>query len=135
MSENVYESPKAELQNESDEAVKVSMSQLFFSFQGRIRRGQYWFANVIMIIAMIVLMALLAVLGVNESIAGIVFLVFYIPLIWVSLAVQAKRWHDRNKSAWWILINLIPFGGIWAFVENGCLAGDGYSNNYGPPSE
>lgn len=51
------------------------------------------------------------------------------------LAVQVKRWHNRNKSGWWVLINCVPLiGAIWVFVEAGPLAGDQASNNFGAPS-
>ena len=50
----------------------------------------------------------------------------------MSLAVWAKRWHDRGKSGWWNLIALIPIiGPIWALVESGFLKGDCGSNRYG----
>ena len=26
-------------------------------------------------------------------------LILYVPLFWISLAVQAKRWHDRHRVA------------------------------------
>ena len=54
--------------------------------------------------------------------------------LWPALAIQAKRWHDRDKSAWWILINFIPLiGPFWALVENGFLKGSSASNSYGEP--
>jgi uncharacterized membrane protein YhaH (DUF805 family) len=50
----------------------------------------------------------------------------------MSLAVFAKRWHDRDKSGWWSLILLVPFiGSIWALVECGCLPGTEGPNRYG----
>jgi hypothetical protein len=46
---------------------------------------------------------------------------------------MAKRYHDRDKSAWWILICLLPIiGGIWQLIELGCLRGTEGSNDYGP---
>ena len=52
---------------------------------------------------------------------------------WISLAVQVKRWHDRDKSAWWLLMNFVPFiGAIWVLVECGFLRGTEGQNNYGP---
>lgn len=50
----------------------------------------------------------------------------------MALAVGVKRWHDRNKSAWWILIALIPYiGGIWILIECGCLRGTLGPNRFG----
>jgi uncharacterized membrane protein YhaH (DUF805 family) len=62
-----------------------------------------------------------------------VLIVCYVLMIWVSLATQVKRWHDRDKSGWWCLINLIPYiGGIWVLVECGCLRATEGANSYGP---
>jgi uncharacterized membrane protein YhaH (DUF805 family) len=53
-------------------------------------------------------------------------------LIWVGLAVQVKRWHDRNKSGWWVLVGFIPYiGGIWQIIECGCLRGTEGENRFG----
>jgi len=55
-----------------------------------------------------------------------------LALLWPALAIQAKRWHDRNKSAAWLVINFVPFiGWLWALIENGFLAGSKGDNLYG----
>lgn len=55
-------------------------------------------------------------------------------IIWPSLAIQVKRWHDRDKSGWWVLIGLIAvIGGIWVLVECGFLPGTAGTNRFGPP--
>jgi uncharacterized membrane protein YhaH (DUF805 family) len=44
------------------------------------------------------------VAGIIEAIFGErsgVTLLVYLLLLWPSLAVVAKRWHDRDKSGWW----------------------------------
>lgn len=134
MSENVYQSPKAELGIDDDNAVAISNKDLFFSFQGRIRRGKYWFGTLMLFVALLVVVMVLGLLGLDEGALGAIILVLYIPVIWASFALQVKRWHDRNKSGWWVLISFIPvIGPLWALVENGFLAGDDHANNYGPP--
>jgi uncharacterized membrane protein YhaH (DUF805 family) len=56
-----------------------------------------------------------------------------LAFLWPALAIQAKRWHDVDKSAWWILINLVPVvGGLIALVFNGFIAGSPASNQFGP---
>ena len=58
--------------------------------------------------------------------------IVFIPLIWMSLAVQAKRWHDQDKSAWWILIGFIPFvGGLITLIMCGFIAGTPGPNRFG----
>lgn len=52
---------------------------------------------------------------------------------WMKLAVLVKRWHDRDKSGWWVLIVLIPLiGPIWQFVECFFLDGTQGPNKHGP---
>jgi uncharacterized membrane protein YhaH (DUF805 family) len=52
---------------------------------------------------------------------------------WPSLAIYVKRWHDRGKSGWWVLIVFVPIiGYLWLLIECGFLAGDDGPNEYGP---
>jgi uncharacterized membrane protein YhaH (DUF805 family) len=82
----------------------MSISALLFSFQGRINRQPYWLTGV----AIIILIGLILVLPGGAILTGdiaafggitLLFLALYIPLIWIGLALGAKRLHDRNKSA------------------------------------
>ena len=70
----------------------------------------------------------------NETVVGLLALLLMIPSTWISLAIQVKRWHDRDKSGWWALINIVPvIGGLWALVECGFLKGDEGANRFGAP--
>ena len=55
------------------------------------------------------------------------------PVIyWITICVLGKRWHDRNKSAWWILIAFIPIiGALWFLIECGFLKGTVGPNRFG----
>ena len=56
-------------------------------------------------------------------------------LKWIGLSVQVKRWHDRGKSGWWGLINLIPIiGQVWVFIECGVLRSTAGDNRFGRDS-
>jgi len=49
---------------------------------------------------------------------------FGLVLAWTHLAVFVKRWHDCDKSGWWILVNLIPvIGWLWTLIECGFFEG------------
>lgn len=135
MTDNVYSAPNSELSADSGELVKPTLAQILFSPKGRTTRQTYWLVFLGVFAVMLVIGVLAGVLGVEDSAMAGLMVVLYIPVLWISFVVQVKRWHDRNKSGWWILINLIPvIGGIWAFVENGCLRGTEGVNKYGPPS-
>jgi uncharacterized membrane protein YhaH (DUF805 family) len=112
----------------------MNILAVLFSFSGRIGRGQYWLGYFIQVaLGALVWMCLLT----GQQTENILFLVIPILLgpvvVWIGLATMAKRYHDRNKSAWWILIGLIPIvGGIWQLIELGLLRGTEGSNDYGP---
>jgi hypothetical protein len=58
--------------------------------------------------------------------------ILYLVLIWPSLALSTKRWHDLDKSGWWNLINFVPFiGSLWALIKCGLSDGTTGDNRYG----
>ncbi len=106
---------------------------LLFSFQGRISRKPYWIFNLI-ILSGWMLLGLFTEVSPDIDQVSRPQLMFMLWILWPSLAIQAKRWHDRDKSAWWILVNFIPvIGPFWALVENGFLPGTPGDNRFGPP--
>jgi len=120
------------------------MQNLLFSFQGRVNRAKYWLVHVVMWIVVAAVFAAIfgsaamssdpqAMLQSVGAIGGIILLVVYVLALWIGLAVAAKRWHDRNKSAWWILIAFVPIvGGLWYLIECGFLKGTTGPNKFGP---
>ncbi|MCW1913878.1 DUF805 domain-containing protein [Luteolibacter sp. GHJ8] len=122
---------------------KESAKEILFSFKGRIPRRVYWLWGLAVGIGLGIIIGILgAILGPSvdpttgaPSGGGLFFLLaglLYIPMIWVGLALGVKRWHDRGKSGWWVLIALVPIvGPIWSFVECGCLRGTVGPNQYG----
>ena len=135
MAGNKYEAPESNVGIQSMESASLTMNEILFSFKGRIGRKTYWMFFLAFMVVLFLLVGVFSAMGLNENIMAVVMLVLYIPAIWMSLAVQVKRWHDRDKSGWWVLISFIPIiGPLWAFVENGCLAGDDGVNSFGPPS-
>ena len=66
------------------------------------------------------------------GVMGVVALLVLIVAFWISLAIAVKRWHDRGKSGWWVLIALVPvIGGFWYIIECGFLKGTTGANAYG----
>lgn len=125
-----------------------SFLHVLFSFHGRISRFEYWVKGVLlggllMSVALFVALMIDAGLGnINGNLddpnsrGPIVFgLVLMVILVWPNLALQVKRWHDRDKSGWFVLVNLIPIAGpIWSFIELGFLRGSIGPNRFGADS-
>ena len=106
-----------------------SMTEFLFSFEGRIGRQTFWlkFVLPVFIVAIVV-----AVIDGLIGLGSILVIIFQLAILWPSIAVYAKRWHDRDKSGWWTLIALVPIiGGIWMLVECGFLKGTTGSNRFG----
>src|SRR5262245_30571961 len=104
---------------------------VLFSFDGRINRAKFWGAEILVTIVAVVVM-LIAQAGGNGG--GVIILVILVPLmIWTGLAVGVKRFHDRDKSGAWVLIQFVPIiGGLWYLIECGFLEGTSGPNQYGP---
>ncbi len=114
----------------------LGWKQILFSFEGRIPRRQYWGATGILVVLVLALQFVAFLMGDSSGGGGLVLMVLIIPLfillMWISLAVAVKRWHDRGKSGWWVLLGMVPvIGGIWSLVECGCLRGTIGNNEYG----
>ena len=114
----------------------MHLSKVWFSFSGRITRRTWWLAIVLPSYALVIFAGSVDFfLGTYDAAggAGIFQLIAWLAVLWPILAGHAKRCHDRGKTAWFILINLIPLvGAIWFFVELGFLAGTVGDNRFGP---
>ncbi|MBN1911205.1 MAG: DUF805 domain-containing protein [Pirellulales bacterium] len=130
-SPNPYQTPWDQTESYQSEPEHEGLGWILFSFEGRIPRRVFWGASLgIGVVFYIILFAVMLIM--NEAAATVVLLLLYIPMVWISLAIQIKRWHDRDKSGWWIFIGFIPIiGAIWAFVETGCLRGTFGPNRFG----
>lgn len=138
----------------------MDIGSLFFSFQGRINRARYWLAVLGYVIVDLIAYPVKLTLG-----SGFGYEAFSIAVgvaVMISgFAVATKRLHDRDKSAWWLLVfyalpailaavlfsmsisgempssfvllYLIPVAiWVWVWIELGCLPGTAGANRYGP---
>ena len=107
--------------------------ELFFSYHGRIKRSTWWGANIVVWVIGIfcIFAAAYSAAIIGDAISVIAMLSVLGVLYWCTFALHAKRWHDRDKSGWWSLISLIPFGGIWVLIELGFMSGTESANRFG----
>ena len=62
-----------------------------------------------------------------------VSLAFYALIVLVpSLSLRSRRLHDLNRSAWWLLILLVPIVGAIGIDVFAAFKGDAGPNQYGP---
>src|ERR1700681_2391096 len=115
--------------------------RLLFSFEGRISRAPYW---LVLLAVLFIDSAAFGAVGGVELLDGDTIAVerkgasrFWALLVvllslWIGLVVTVKRWHDRNKSGRWVLLNLVPVvGWLWTLVECGFLKGTTGPNRFG----
>ncbi len=120
---------------------KKSIFENFTNFSGRATRREFWIIAGVNMLVYMVFMMLIGSLSFLGEFGG--FLSFFIGLAGLALSVIVtianlaltfRRLHDTNRSAWWLLIALIPFGGFYLLY---CYLqpGDAGENDYGPPAE
>ena len=112
----------------------MSIGEILFSFKGRISRGAFWAAIIPMFIVSIVLqvaMVLAAEQGGDP--AGFIIMAIIVGgfMVWISLAIYTKRWHDLDKSGWMNLTLLLPILNFFILLFLGLAAGTADSNKYG----
>src|SRR5262249_45094525 len=115
----------------------MDFKKFYLSPEGRANRKQFWLRLVLPLTAIEIVLVLVDVKTGNYNpelgiglLSGIFALVALVP----TVIVYIKRFHDRDKSGWWVLITLIPIiGAIWILIELGFLKGTPVSNRFGPP--
>jgi uncharacterized membrane protein YhaH (DUF805 family) len=119
----------------------------YVDFSGRSRRKEYWMFALLFAIVYAVCYALIltgipsvdpatgqmtggggALATVGTALLAIFALGSFIP----ALAVMVRRFHDQDKSGWFVLLSLIPFVGSLIVLVFMCLEGTKGANRFGP---
>ena len=106
----------------------MSLIHYLFGFSGRINRAKQWAVLLVSLVhAILVGIAFSTTIGIaavidvaqgKTSLAAflaspqvrefeIVFCVLFALGVYIGFAVAIKRLHDRNRSAWWVLVFLV----------------------------
>ena len=87
------------------QAVKTCLKK-YFNFRDRASRSEYWYYQ--LLVTPVYLFSYIPTLSDETWIfLGLFFLITLIP----SFAVAVRRFHDIDKSGWFILISIIPLVG------------------------
>jgi uncharacterized membrane protein YhaH (DUF805 family) len=111
-------------------AVKSVLGK-YVSFSGRASRSEYWWWTLALIILFVVLGvidgAIIAPLlglerfasNAGQPLSLLTALLILLP----SIAVTARRLHDTDRTAWWLLVGLVPLVGnlvlLFFYVQQG----------------
>jgi uncharacterized membrane protein YhaH (DUF805 family) len=106
----------------------LAVLQNYVGFEGRARRTEYWMFALFNAIIFIVL----AILASFVHFFYILYALYGLAVLLPSLAVGFRRLHDIDKTAWWLLIGLIPFVGAIILLVFACTPGTQGPNQYGP---
>jgi uncharacterized membrane protein YhaH (DUF805 family) len=117
----------------------------FGDFGGRSRRREFWLFILGNIVLSFVAAALDAALGLGgfttvtapgyagaTYVPGIIATVVALVLLVPSLAVEVRRLHDTGRSAWWMLLLLVPLVGPIVLIVFWALEGQRGDNAHGP---
>lgn len=101
----------------------------YFDFNGRTAREPFWYYVVAYVVLMIAASVIEAILFGGPSVYGYAYrpnpltALLTLALLLPSLGIGARRLHDIDRSAWWLLIGIIPFVGwiilIYWYVQPG----------------
>ena len=117
--------------------------ELFFSSAGRLARGPFLLAALVLIV----------ILTIYEAVTGptltlLTGWLFYPAMLFAAACVLSKRLHDRGRSGWYAALILCAFIAmwprpegvldflfaiviVWAVVELGVLGGEQGANRFG----
>ncbi len=91
----------------------------YIDFSGRASRSEYWW---------------FALLGFGLSFIPVIGWILRLVILLPSLAVQVRRLHDMDRSAWWLLLLVPPITiiGVIILLIMSIFPGTPGPNRYGP---
>lgn len=103
-------------------------------FEGRACRKEIWMFILVSLIISVALGIVDGLTGLcDESTSvGVLSTAYGIAVFLPTLAVGARRLHDTGRSAWWLLLGIIPIIGAIVLIVFYAIEGDRGPNEYGP---
>ena len=141
----------------------AGLARLFFSFRGRAGRPAFWLVSLTWFVLSNAFdywwstKGVMAAAAHDRAMVNAALVVASLPALVSCVAIGARRLHDRNKSAWWLLLfavvppllqgaaslNTLEAGpvvwlnvaaialSLWALVELGFMRGTRGPNRFG----
>jgi len=123
----------------------MTIGQMLFSGNGRIRRRDYWLWSIGVYAGFFVLLLVVSAVSNMTTPAGVdpksrelpfpamaALIIGFGLFVGMNACITVKRWHDRNRSGLMYFIRIIPVLGLaWTLIECGFLDGTPGRNKYG----
>lgn len=91
-----------------------------FDFKSKIARKEYFISQLLVLVSIILLVILFSFISFLSSAIGTVLgfvLVFYLlAALWCQLPLSVRRLRDAGFNPWWVLVGVLPFGGLALFI-------------------
>jgi len=111
----------------------------YVNFKGRARRSEYWFVALFLFLTNVTATLIDAALfgtDLDDFFLtggwGVVGVLWALATFLPSLALLVRRLHDTDKSAWWILIVLVPLVGAIVILVFSLIDSTPGDNRFGP---
>lgn len=124
------------------DAVKLGFIR-YFTFTTRSTRSEYWWWILFVLAADVIVVVIGSQLfgpstqqldsGMTRQVndGEILAVIFHAAILVPTIAVSCRRLHDINKSAWWLLLILIPIIGCFILLYWFVIRGDDGDNRFG----
>lgn len=110
----------------------INVLRNYVGFGGRARRKEFWMFILVNIIFAFVLGVLDKMFGWQRAGGeGILTTIYAILVFLPSWAVQFRRLHDTDRTAWWLLLLVIPVIGWLVIILFSCQDGTPGENRFG----
>jgi len=110
----------------------------YVNFTGRARRSEYWFITLFLLLTNIgatIIDGAFVMDDLDVFFAtggwGPAGFIWALAVLLPSLSVLARRLHDSDRSAWWILIGLLPVAGVIVLFVFSVMDSSPGQNKYG----
>ncbi|MBB3441288.1 DUF805 domain-containing protein [Rhizobium sp. BK379] len=131
------------------DAVRTVLREKYATFSGRASRSEYWWFYLFYALVWIGFGIVVGVAaaasggwdGLSSLVVGLMVIggLCLLATILPVLAVQIRRFHDRNMSGWWylalVILGLVPYVGLIASIAIlviSVLPGTVGTNKFGP---
>lgn len=106
----------------------------YADFSGRSQRAEYWYYALFYLLIFSILTIIDIIMGTynDEYKMGLFGGIFVLATFTPTIAVSARRLHDIGRTAWWLLIGIVPMIGYIVLVIFALQDSQSGTNSYGP---